>query len=251
MEHSARVLAEGEHHPFPPGDRRGLAGLDQHRCLYLVAAKSGELQSSEHDGRGAGRIRDRVGLVEQRRRGFQIAAEDAHRREIVQGQREHRERAGVAGDLHVAGGQRIPGIVIEQLRRDAAGRPRPAHVLPGTPALVTDRSQCPLERRRAGRITGGETHGQAFEQQIDGTRHPWWGRRLASGLGGGPRAAAEPAGDARGAQRFQVGLARKGGVERLELSGRISEQRHRVPAAPQVQGDLPVQALEHGPVEVA
>jgi hypothetical protein len=108
------------------------------------------------DGRGTGCIRDRLGLVEQRRRGFQVAAEDAHRRETIQGQREHRERAGVACDLHVPRAQRMPCIVIEQLRRDAAGRPRPAHVLPKTPAMVADRSQCPLERWCAGRVAVGE-----------------------------------------------------------------------------------------------
>ena len=32
------------------------------------------------------------------------------------------------------------------------------------------------------RVAVGETRGHAFEQQIDGTRHPLWGRRLASGL---------------------------------------------------------------------
>ena len=79
---------------------------------------------------------------------------------------------------------------------------------------------------------------------------PFWGGRPVSGLGGGSRAVAEPADDARGSQRLQVRLAREGGIERFELSGRVKEQRHRVPAVPEVQGDLPVQALEHGLVEV-
>jgi hypothetical protein len=70
------------------------------------------------------------------------------------------------------------------------------------------------------------------------------------GLGGASRAVAEPAGDARGAQRLQVRLAREGRIERFELPGRVKKQRYRLPAAPQVQGDLPVHALEHGLVEV-
>ena len=163
MEHGPPVLGEAEHNPLAPGEGRGLAGLDQHRCLRLVAAKCRELQPSEHDGRGTGGIRDHLGLFEQRRRGIQVALEDPQRREVVQRQREHRERAGVACDLHVAGAQLMPCIVVEQVRRDAAGRPRPAHVLPGAPALVADLAEGPLERRRAGRVTVGETHGEAFE----------------------------------------------------------------------------------------
>ncbi len=81
----------------------------------------------------------------------------------VEGEREHCERTGVARDLHVAGGQLMPCIVIEQVRRDATSDPRPAQVLPGTPALVANRAECPLERRRAGRVTIGETDSKAIE----------------------------------------------------------------------------------------
>ena len=48
-----------------------------------------------------------------------------------------------------------------------------------------------------------------------------------------------------------MGFARESGIQRFELSGCVNEQWHRVPAMPGVQGDLPAQALEHGPVEVA
>jgi hypothetical protein len=75
---------------------------------------------------------------------------------------------------------------------------------------------------------------------------------MESGFGSlDPRADAEPPGGARGSQRFQVRLTREGGIQRFELSGRFNEQWDRVPAAPGVQSDLPAQALEHGPVEVA
>ncbi len=95
----------------------------------LVPPAPGEQDPSEDDRRGAGRLRDLVGLVEQRRGRGQLAFEAAQQREHVERERQDGERAGVAGDLDVARGERVPRVVVEQVRRDAPGDPGPAHVL--------------------------------------------------------------------------------------------------------------------------
>ena len=63
-------------------------------------------------------------------------------------------------------------------------------------------------------------------------------------------AAAEAAGDARRPERLEVGLAREAGIERFEPPRGVEQQRHGVRGASQVQGDLPVEPLEHGALEL-
>ena len=155
-------------------------------------------------------------------------------REKVEGEREHSQRTSVPCDLHVAVGQLVPCIVIEQVRRNATSNPGPAHVSPATAALVANRAECMFERRRAGRVTIQETGGEAIEQQVGGTRHPLRGRRLASGLNGLQHTAAKAACDARRAQRLKICLPRQARIKQFQPPGRIKEQRHRGPAASQV-----------------
>ena len=63
---------------------------------------------------------------------------------MVEREREHGERAGLASQLNAASGEVVPGVVVEQVRRDASGEPRPADAPSLAIALVAKRGQRPL-----------------------------------------------------------------------------------------------------------
>ena len=76
-------------------------------------------------------------------------------------------------------------------------------------------------------MLAGEAQGETVEQQIGGARRDQAaaGRRAAAG----PLryAAAEPAGDGRRVESFQVCVSRELALERVEPPGRIQQQRAR------------------------
>ncbi len=139
----------------------------------MIAPAAGEQHPPEDHLCGAGRIGDLVRLVEQCRGGGQLALEAAQQRVVVERQRKHGERTGLASDLNVSDRECVPGVVVEQVRGDATSEPRPPHVSPGPTALVANGIQCPLESRRAGGVSVRETGGEAIEQQVDRI----WGSR--------------------------------------------------------------------------
>ena len=144
----------------------------------------------------------------------------------------------------------MPHLVVEQVGGHPPGGPGPAHVLPGTPAVVTNGDQRTLERRRARDVAVRESDGQSIEQQVDRTRRPGTRRRGACGSCRGQHAGAEPAGDACRSERLEVGLARETGIERLEPPGRVEQQRHAVFGATEIERDLALEALVQGAVEL-
>ena len=88
----------------------------------------------------------------------------------IEREREHPEGAVLARQLNAARGEVVPGVVGEQLRRDASGEPGPAdtHVLPL--ALLAKRGECPFQRGRAGGVAVGEPNRQPVDEQVHGAR---------------------------------------------------------------------------------
>ena len=170
VEKRAGVLDEGEQPALTSGDRHGLADLEQSGYRCLVAAEAGERQSCETDACGAGRIGDRVRLSHQSLRRIEIAFEAAQRREVVERQREHSERASLAGHIDIACGGCMGCLVIEHVERHASGEPGSADVLPGMTVVVLNCAQCLLEQARAGHVAVGEPDRQSVQEQVDGTR---------------------------------------------------------------------------------
>ena len=124
-------------------------------------------------------------------------------------------------------GERVPCVVVEQVRSDAPGDPWPADVLIGPATLVAHGDQRLLERARAGGVAVGEADREPVEQQIDGVRTARAGRRIARGPRHGRHASAEAAGDACCPYRLEVGLGAQGRDRALRAA-----RPHRAAAAP-------------------
>jgi hypothetical protein len=149
----------------------------------------------------------------------------------------------------------MPGLVIEDVRRNSASDPRPVSVVAGTTVFPRptvhrpDSGERASESRHARRAAIRKPDDHAVEQQIDSTRLASRGRRVPSGLGGGQHAVAETAGDARRPQRLQIRRAREAEIDRFEPPRRVEEKWDGVRAAPEVQCDLSLEAHQPRPVE--
>src|SRR4029079_17907368 len=104
VKQSTSVLAEREHHPLVALSGRRLIRLDLRQAECLLTPATGEQDPPEADRLRAGHLRDLVSLLDRRSGSGQLALEAAQQREIVERQRQYRERAGIAGDLNIASG---------------------------------------------------------------------------------------------------------------------------------------------------
>ena len=82
-------------------------------------------------------------------------------------EREEAERAGVAGELQLAGRQLVPRLVLPKIRCDAAREPEPANVVLAVALVSGYRVQRLPERRHAGRVAVGEASRQSVEEEVD------------------------------------------------------------------------------------
>ena len=143
-------------------------------------------------------------------------------------------------------GQFMPHLVVPQILCDAARQPKPARVVLIASVFSAERLQRSPQRRYACCVALGEARRQAIEEQVDRPRRS---RRRRCGPGGlgrlpHPDGAAEPAGEHRRSERFEIRLARQRGIERLEAFGGLEQQRWGVAAAPAGERDLCAQPLQ-------
>ena len=251
VEHGSREFGAGHGQSLAPDGCLLDPGFELAR---VVATPASEQQREVGYPRVAGGGCDRVRLFEQGRSGGELAREDVVGRDVVEGEREHGERPGFAGLLYVPGGQHAAGLVIPQVHGRVAAEPQPARVAtPGTTLAVAEGAQCTLECGYACRVTLCGPGRQAVEEEVHGPRWAGWRWRGPGGLGHvtWAVAAAGPAGADRRPQRFQVGLAGQGGVERAEAPGRLEQQRGSVAAPQPGEGDLRVQPFQPGAFQFA
>ena len=161
-------------------------------------------------------------------------------------ERKNGERAGIASEPKLAGRQLMPRLVLPQIGRDTARKPKPANVVLAVAIVFGYRSQRSPERRHACRVAVGEAGRQTVEEQVDCPR-----RLRGPGCGAGglshvqhAGAAAQAAGENRGCQRFEVRLTREPGVQRFEALRRPEQQRGSVASASQSEGELRAQPLQ-------
>ena len=150
----------------------------------------------------------------------------------------------------MACGERVPGVVVEQLRGDAGRDPCAAQFALVRIGRVPKQLQRTLEDRGPLREAVGVQHGETVDEHVGRARRLRSGRRSASGLRRGDASVAESAGAGGRLERFQVGLTRCPDIEGLERSGRVDEQLRRVGGAADVQCDLSAQALRDRAVEL-
>src|SRR5258707_4664603 len=99
-----------------------------------------------------------------------LRLEDPHRGDVHEGGREHAECPGFAGDLKLSGGEDVPGLVVEQVRGDTRGEPRPAHVLLVVSVLVQQCGQRTLESWGGCSAAVRESEAETVTEQIRGSR---------------------------------------------------------------------------------
>ena len=220
--------------------------LDQLERLGLVAAPGGEHQRAVHDGAMP------VACVIASISSTSAAAAanspacTCSAGAVGERDRQHGQRAGLAGERTPRGGERVPDLVVPQVLRDAAARATASGCSSCSATRSRGTRSAPLERRRAGRVALCEQRRQAVEEQV--ARRARRRRRGAGGLRPPParRPIAETAGEHRRGERLQVRLARQRRVERLEPPGGVEQQRRRVAAAPQRERDLRAQPVRAG-----
>ena len=155
-------------------------------------------------------------------------------REMVQREREDGEGASLTRNLNASGGEVMPGVVVEQLGRNASGEPWPADTYCLAFALLAKSGECTLQRRDTGRVTVGEPDRESIDELIHGAKvipYTWRLERCACDLDH-PRA--EPAGDACGSQRLQMRIAGDTRIYRFEPPGGVKQEWKRVCGAPQI-----------------
>ena len=181
----------------------------------------------------------------QRLRRGELAGENVDARSQVERQRQDGQRAGVAGELDLSGGEHEPAFVVPQIHGGAAREPQPADPVLAGELVGAERPQCPLQHRRSGGIPLRVQHRKPVEEKI--WRSRWFRRRgcpacrirrLAHAVAG----AQATGGDRRG-QRLQIGHARNAGIERLEPFGRLEQQGWGVSATVDGELDLTAQQL--------
>ena len=169
-----------------------------------------------------GRLGDGRGLLDERGSRPELAGVQVRADPLGQGEREHAQRADVAGQLEMPSGQCVPALVIPQIVGGMAGHEEPAELVLEGQVTTPERSHGGLQGRRPGLIPVGDQDGQSVQQQVRRARLRR-GRRAERGPGHlGQVGPAGQAPDEYGRrQRVQVGLAGQPDVKRPQLPGRV------------------------------
>ena len=187
--------------------------------------------------RVAGRLGDRLGLLDQRRRGGELAGDARARRRgsvsasgrtvSAPASRASCDARASASSCQLSSSQRS--------RRDAARQPEPAQVVLASPAVVSRNAlqRAPAAAARRPRSPSVNRVASPSRSRSIGRGGSRRRRRGPRGLGHLAHAAprAEPAGEERRRERLEVGLARERRVERLEPLAASSSSGGRVAAA--------------------
>ena len=112
VQHRGRVLGQCDRPSLTPSGGVFAARLDQLQRLGLLAAPGGEHERGVPERRVAGCLRDRIRLLDQGRRRGELSGVHVHAGAIGGREGEHAERAGVAGELQLAGRQLVPRPVL-------------------------------------------------------------------------------------------------------------------------------------------
>ena len=156
----------------------------------------------------------------------------------------------LAGQFNASGGQVVPSVVVEQLRRrrvertTASGRSPPAR----SPSFAK-RRECALQRGYAGGVPLGEPNRQPVDEQVHGARLIRYARCLESCARDLHHPRTEPARDACGAEGGQVRVAERGTSSGSSCRPRRATAAARLRRARQIHLDLAVQELQPGAIQ--
>ena len=130
-------------------------GLDQHLRV--------------RNRRVPGRLRDQAIFVDHRRGRGQLARENVGSSDEVEREPQLHERARLAGDLYLTGGQVVPGLGVPQLEGrgragSGTGGPEPAADLVGVDLRSEDELECSGEQGRGGCVSLRQARRERVEQ---------------------------------------------------------------------------------------
>jgi hypothetical protein len=166
VEYRLGPVEHGEPDPFSTLRAVAAAALDQRGGLGLATSEGSERDGGVGNRRAPDRLHRRVDLTDELLGGAELAGEDVDEHPLGEGERELAERAGLAGEPHVAIGQRQRVLVIPDVLRGRAGQPQPAQLLRRRPLISLERPVRPAQDRDGRRKSLGEQRRQAVEQHV-------------------------------------------------------------------------------------
>jgi hypothetical protein len=172
VEHGRCVLSQRDRPSLAPFGGVFAAGLDQLQRLGLLAAPGSEHERGVPERRVASCLGDRVCLLDQGLGSGELAGMHVHACAIRGREREHVERACVAGELQLAGRELVPRLVLPEVGCDAAREPEPAGVVLGVASVSGHGVERLPQWWHARRVAVGETTRQAVQEEVDRSCRP-------------------------------------------------------------------------------
>ena len=127
VQHGHHVTGQTDSPSLAAGGRLPGGGFDQLQRLGLVAAPGDEQQRGVPRGRITCGLRDRIGLLDQRRGSGELSSVHMHSRAVGKGKGKEGERAGLASKPDRASCQLMPQLVVPQVACDEPWQPEPTH----------------------------------------------------------------------------------------------------------------------------
>jgi hypothetical protein len=146
VEQRACPLDDGQPDSLAPCHRVLDVGLDQGYGVGFAAAVGGEQYGTIGRELRPNRLRNRRRLLEQRGGRREVAREEVSHGGRLECDRQHGERAGLAGHFNVAVGEHGPSLV-PGLEGGMAGEPEPTGLLLPRDLLTQEPAQRPLQDR--------------------------------------------------------------------------------------------------------
>src|SRR4029079_5674986 len=147
-------------------ERIPAARRDQLHRLFLPATEGDEYGPYEDQGRTPRRLRNRIGLVQQRERFAQFSGveEEAGLQADDYGKEAEGSRRPRA--LGAATHQLLPSLLVEEIGCDTTCHPQPPVGARAALPVLAKRLQRPTQRWHAGRVALGDASRETVEQQV-------------------------------------------------------------------------------------
>src|SRR6476660_1446059 len=139
VQHGADALHQTEGSSLALGGRVPGTGFAQLQRPGLVPAPGGEEQRGVSERSVAGRGRDRIRLLDQRRGRGELPSVYVHAGAVFEAYRKDVERSGLASEPDRVSGQVVPRLVVPQVAGEEPCQPKPAQGVALTAQRLTSK----------------------------------------------------------------------------------------------------------------
>src|SRR3954452_20008130 len=153
VEHRGCPVDDAQAPSLAAGHQIVYVGLDQLGEVEFAASPGGQPQRPVGCERAPGRLGDRLRFREQGGGGGELTGELVHAHAVVQGGEKRGEGAGIAAELEVTGGERLPALVVPHESGDVAGDPEPAETLLPRDVMAAEGAYRALQQRAGCRVS--------------------------------------------------------------------------------------------------